>query len=365
MDLRANIKDLNREELKGLIRGLGKEDYRAQQIIQWVYRHRADSFQAMTNLSRQLRDFLQETSRIDGPVIQDIETSDDGSQKFLFSLDDGESIECVLIPDKDRLTLCVSTQVGCAFGCRFCLTGQQGFSRNLSPSEIVGQILTIQERVRSREITNIVLMGMGEPLANFDNTVKAVEIMGYDDGLRFSKRRITLSTVGIVPGIDRLAQFPQRCRLAVSLNATDNATRNTLMPINRKYPLENLLQACRRYPLAPRERVTFEYVLIGGVNDSIQDAKRLPGILQGIPAKVNLIPFNESPHLPFVRPNDEHILAFQQVLLQKRMTAIVRRSRGTDISAACGQLRGVTDVLQRPVGRVTCASELSETEKGG
>lgn len=340
MDQRVDIKNLNREELKGLIRELGKEDYRAQQIIQWVYGHRVDSFQEMTNLSTKLRDFLQEKSRMDGLALHDVETSSDGSQKFLFVLEDGEAIESVLIPDRGRLTLCVSTQAGCAFGCRFCLTGQRRLSRDLSTSEILGQVLTVQNLKKPKGLTNIVLMGMGEPLANFGNTVKALEIMGYSDGLRFSRRRITLSTVGLVPGIDRLGRSPRLCRLAISLNATDNATRNSLMPINKKYPLEDLLEACRRFPLAPRERITFEYVLIRGVNDSDEDAKRLPRLLRGIKAKVNLIPYNESPLLPFERPDEESILAFQQTLLQKNMTAIIRKSRGTDIGAACGQLRG-------------------------
>lgn len=340
MEERVDIKNLNREELRGLIRGLGKEDYRVQQIIQWIYHHRVDSFQKMTNLSKKLRDHLQETSRMDCLVLNDVETSGDGSQKFLFVLEDGEAIESVLIPDRERLTLCVSTQAGCAFGCRFCLTGQRPFSRNLSTSEIVGQVLAVQDITKTRSLTNIVLMGMGEPLANFENTVKALEIMGYNDGLRFSRRKITLSTVGLVPGIDRLGRSPRLCRLAISLNATDNATRNSLMPINRKHPLEDLLEACRRFPLAPRERITFEYVLIKGVNDSREDANRLPRILRGIRAKVNLIPYNESPHLPFERPDEEAILAFQEVLLQRDITAIIRKSRGADISAACGQLTG-------------------------
>ncbi len=340
MDERVDIRNLNREELRGLIRELGKEDYRAQQIIRWIYRDREDSFRKMTNLSRELKVLLEKTTRIFPLPVTSRETSHDGSQKFLFTLEDCESIESVLIPDKRRLTLCVSTQAGCAFGCRFCVTGQQRFSRNLSPSEIVGQVLAVQKVLGTRSLTNIVLMGMGEPLANFENTAKALEIMGYSEGLGFSQRKITLSTVGLVPGIDRLARLPRRCRLAISLNATDNATRTFLMPINQKYPLEELLAACRRFPLAPRERITFEYVLIKGINDSNEDARRLPRALHGIRAKVNLIPFNESPHLPFEQPDEERILAFQNALLQKNVTAIIRKGRGADISAACGQLRG-------------------------
>jgi len=340
MEERVDIKNLNREELKGLIREFGKEDYRVRQIIQWVYHHRVDSFLKMTNLSKALRHLLEKTTRMACLTLSDVETSSDGSRKFRFSLEDGESIESVLIPDRGRLTLCVSTQAGCPFGCRFCLTGQRRFSRDLSTSEIVGQVLTLQKTLKTESLTNIVLMGMGEPLANFENTVKAVEIMGYNDGLRFSQRRITLSTVGLIPGINRLGRLPRLCRLAISLNATDDATRTFLMPINQKYPLEDLLEACRRFPLAARERITFEYVLIKGINDSDEDAKRLPKTLHGIRAKVNLIPYNESPDLPFERPGDDRILAFQQALLEKNVTTIIRKSRGADISAACGQLIG-------------------------
>jgi len=340
MDARTSLTNLNREELKELVKGLGKEDYRARQIIQWIYHHRVDSFRKMTNLSRELRGLLEATTRIDCLTLSDIEVSRDGSQKFLFTMEDGESIESVLIPDRDRLTICVSTQAGCPFACRFCLTGQRRFSRNLSTAEIIGQVLSVQNVLQTKNLTNVVLMGMGEPLANFENSMRALEIMGYNEGLRFSQRRITLSTAGVVPGIKKLGELPRICRLAVSLNATDDDTRTFLMPINENYPLEHLLDACRRFPLAARERITFEYVLIKGINDSEDDAKRLPRLLHGIPAKVNLIPYNESLDLPFERPGDDRILAFQQILLEKHLTVIIRKSRGADISAACGQLRG-------------------------
>lgn len=347
MDVRVDIKNLSRAELKGLLTAIGKEDYRAQQIIQWVYRRRVDSFGEMTNLSKELRELLQKSARMDCPAVADAETSIDGSQKFRFLLDDGESIESVLIPDRGRLTLCVSTQAGCHFGCRFCLTGQQTLSRNLTTSEILGQILAVQKTLNKRGLTNIVMMGMGEPLANFDSTLKALEIMNYNDGLRFSRRRITLSTVGLVPEIMKLGRSARHCRLAISLNATDNVTRTFLMPINQKYPLEDLLDACRRFPLAPRERITFGYLLIKGVNDSDEDAKRLPELLRGMRVKINLIPYNESPDLPFERPDEDRVLAFQQTLLRKNLTATIRKSRGIDISAACGQLRGGSRVLSK------------------
>jgi len=342
---KLDIKDLGRGELRELVKGLGKEDYRVQQIIQWIYRHRVKSFQQMTNLSKGLRDFLEETCRLDYPSLRDLEISADGSRKFLFGLRDGETVESVLIPDKGRLTLCISTQVGCALGCRFCLTGARPYSRDLSVSEIVGQVLAVQSAIDTGRITNIVLMGMGEPLANYANTSKALEIMRYNEGLGFSRRRITLSTAGLIPGMDGLGRSGPLCRLAVSLNASNDATRSALMPINRTYPLEDLLEACRRFPLAPRERITFEYVLIKGVNDSPEDARALPEILRGIRAKVNLIPYNESPYLPFERPDEETVATFQQILLERNLTAIIRRSRGADISAACGQLRGESRAL--------------------
>lgn len=338
MEARVDIRNLNREELKDLVRDLGKETYRAQQIIQWIYRHRVHAFQEMTNLSKDLRNLLQAKTRVGRLETEDVETSQDGSRKFLLVLGDGERVESVLIPDKKRLTLCVSTQVGCALGCRFCLTGQEGFRRSLTPGEIVGQILAVQDTLESAGLTNIVLMGMGEPLANFASTIKALEIMTYSEGLGFSKRKITLSTAGLVPMIEKLGQSPRHCRLAVSLNAADNRTRSTLMPINRKYPLEDLLAACRRFPLAPRERITFEYVLIRGINDTPEDARRLSKILHGVRSKVNLIPYNPSPGLPFERPEEESVLAFQEVLVERHVTAMTRKSRGTDISAACGQL---------------------------
>ena len=337
---RIDIGNLGREELKELDREFGKEDYRARQIIHWLYQRRVDSFQEMTSLPKGLRCLLEEKSQMVHLDLAAAEISIDGAQKFLFLLEDGESIESVLIPDKRRLTLCVSTQVGCSLGCRFCLTCQRPFSRNLSASEIVGQVVAVQDTLETKRITNVVFMGMGEPLVNLDNTLKALEIMSYDDGLRFSRRKLTVSTAGIVPGITRLGQSTRRCRLAISLNATDDATRGFLMPINHHYPLEDLLEACRRFPLDLRERITFEYVLIRGVNDSDQDAKRLPRLLHGIRAKVNLIPYNACEHLPFERPADERVHAFQSLLQENRMTAIIRRSRGSDISAACGQLQG-------------------------
>jgi 23S rRNA (adenine2503-C2)-methyltransferase len=270
-----------------------------------------------------------------------VEQAGDGTKKFLFQLEDENRIESVLIPDKSRLTLCVSTQVGCALGCRFCLTGKNGWKRDLKVSEILNQILSVRETLNDKaSITNIVLMGMGEPLANYDNTTKSIELMAHPDAFKFSSRRITLSTVGLLPELERLAQKKIQFLLAISLNASDEETRSHLMPINRRYPLKKVLKACRSFPLRPRTRITFEYVLLEGVNDSSQDAKRLIKILQGIPSKINLIPLNEAPGIPFKRPSEEKTIHFQEILMQGGLTAIIRKSKGEEISAACGQLQG-------------------------
>jgi len=295
----------------------------------------------MTNLSKRFRQELSQVSIISNLYPLQVEEARDGTKKFLFQLEDGNRIESVLIPDKARLTLCLSTQVGCALGCRFCLTGKNGWKRDLMVSEILNQILSARETLTDQKsITNVVLMGMGEPLANYENTVKAIELMGHPDAFKLSSRRITLSTVGLLPELERLAQEKIQFRLAVSLNASDEDSRSHLMPINRRYPLRKVLEACRNFPLRPRARITFEYVLVEGVNDSSQDAKNLLRILRGIPSKVNLIPLNEAPGIPFKKPPEEKIAQFQEILMQGGLTAIVRKSKGAEISAACGQLQG-------------------------
>jgi 23S rRNA (adenine2503-C2)-methyltransferase len=270
-----------------------------------------------------------------------VEESTDGTKKFLFQLEDGNLIESVLIFDKSRVTFCASTQVGCAFGCRFCLTGKKGWKRNLMVSEIVNQILAARETLTDgSSITNIVLMGMGEPLANYDNTLKAIELMVHPEAFKFSSRRVTLSTVGLLPELERLSKEKISFRLAISLNASNEETRTFLMPVNHRYPLKKLLEVCRRFPLRPRTRITFEYVLVEGINDTSQDAKRLLKLLGGIPSKINLIPLNEAPGIPFKKPSDRKVREFQEILLKGGFTAIVRASKGADISAACGQLQG-------------------------
>jgi 23S rRNA (adenine2503-C2)-methyltransferase len=295
----------------------------------------------MTNLSKNFRQELSRVSFISTlhPLL--VEEAKDGTRKFLFQLEDGNRIESVLIPDRSRLTLCVSTQVGCALGCRFCLTGKTGWKRDLMASEILNQILAVRETLGDKaSITNIVLMGMGEPLVNYKNTLKAIELMTHPDAFKFSSRRVTLSTAGLIPELEQLSKEKISFRLAISLNASDEETRSHLMPINRRYPLKKLLEACRRFPLRPRTRITFEYVMLEGINDSSQDAKRLLKILKGIPSKINLIPLNEAPGIPFKRPSEQKIKQFQEILMEGGLTAIVRTSKGAEISAACGQLQG-------------------------
>ena len=337
----VNLKDLSLEGIEALIAGLGKERYRARQIMRWLYGHGASSLDEMTDLAKELRAELGRIARISSLALLAEERASDGTRKFLFGLEDGNQVESVLIPDDGRLTLCISTQAGCAMGCRFCLTGRGGFARDLAPGEILDQIVgVIRGLGKDERISNCVLMGMGEPLANYDGVRQALGIMASDLGIGLSRRRITLSTVGLIPQMKRLFAEQVPCRLAISLNATTQKVRSYLMPISRRYPLSALLAACRVLPLPPRERITFEYVLIEGINDSEGDAVRLTRILRGIRCKVNLIPLNECPGILFHRPKEKAVLRFQKVLLEGGYTTIIRESRGGAISAACGQLRG-------------------------
>jgi len=337
----VDLKNLSLEELEALIAGLGKERYRARQIMRWFYRHGASSVEEMTDLATELRAELDRTARISSLEPLAVECSPDGTRKYLFGLQDGVQVESVLIPNDGRLTLCISTQAGCAMGCRFCLTGKGGFARDLTSGEILDQILGVARGLDTGErISNCVLMGMGEPLANYERVTKALGIMASDLGFDLSRRRITLSTAGLIPQMKRLFAERVPCRLAVSLNASTQKVRAYLMPIARRYPLSALLAACRALPLPPRERITFEYVLIQGVNDSEGDAIGLARILRGIRCKVNLIPFNECPGILFRRPQDAAVLRFQKVVVEAGYTTIIRESRGGAISAACGQLRG-------------------------
>src|SRR3972149_5120743 len=320
---KANLKDMSLVEIENLISYLGKERYRAKQIMKWLYHQGASSFDEMTTLGLDFRVKIGELARISQPEIVKVRTSLDGTKKALFKLEDGLFIESVLIPGKNHWTACLSTQAGCRMGCKFCLTGRQGLKRNLLPSEI----------------KSVVLMGMGEPLDNYENILKAIRIITSDPGPGFSHRKLTLSTCGIVPMIGQLGTDIS-INLAVSLNAADNKTRSALMPVNRKYPLETLLDVCRKYTMPGRRMLTFEYILIDGVNASRDDAERLARLLKGIRCKMNLIAFNEFPESSLRAPAEKDIDAFREVLLKNHYTAILRASKGSDIMAACGQLSG-------------------------
>lgn len=352
-----NIKSLVHEELQAKIVELGLKKYRANQILTWIYTHHARSFDEMTNIAKKERELLSSFFFISSPKIVGTEVSSDGTRKFLFELEDRHTIESVLIPDEDRQTLCISSQVGCQQACRFCLTGRGGFARNLKAYEIsdqVGEVSSLLHQEGLRGITNIVLMGMGEPLANFEEVVKALRVITREPGLGFSPRRVTVSTDGLVPEIERLGKSGLKVNLAVSLNATTDEVRDRIMPVNKRYPIKELLSACKRFPLEPRRRITFEYVLLRGVNDREEDAFRLANLLRGIKSKVNLIPFNPFPGSEFERPDDAAVRRFQRVLLDNHYTAPVRESRGRDISAACGQLREkeAAETRRRKAGQV-------------
>jgi 23S rRNA (adenine2503-C2)-methyltransferase len=308
--------------------------------MKWVYLRQVDGFEAMTDLAKDIRALLAGHFTINRLEQLRLEASKDGSKKYLFELLDRKTIEAVLIPERDHDTLCISSQVGCAQGCRFCLTASGGFERNLTAAEIIAQVRDIKNEVVDPDrLRNIVFMGMGEPLANYDNLIRAINVITNNDvGLRFASRRVTVSTAGLVPKLSVLGR-DTKVNLAVSLNATDNKTRDKLMPINRIYPLEVLLDACRKYPLPPGRRLTFEYILIKGINDSEKDARRLASLLRPIKAKINLIPFNTHEGCDYERPAQAVINRFQEILIDKNYTVIIRQSKGQDISAACGQLK--------------------------
>jgi 23S rRNA (adenine2503-C2)-methyltransferase len=333
-----DLKDLAFPELEAFVARLGERRFRAVQIFRWIQKRGARSFEEMTDLPAALRQELPGCAEIGSAVVEHVQESTDGTRKILLRLQDGLAVESVLIPDEKRLTLCLSTQVGCALGCAFCATATMGLRRHLRPGEIVEQVLRAGELCGgARKVSNLVLMGMGEPLHNYEHTLKALRILTDPNGLHFSPRRITLSTVGLIPEMLRLGrEIP--VKLAVSLHAADDETRGRLMPINKKYSLEALVEACRAFPRPERLRITFEYVLLRGVNVAVKDADRLGRLLRGLPAKVNLIPYNPHPGAPFERPSDEEVAAFQHRLLSHNIPVMVRAPRGQDIAAACGQL---------------------------
>jgi 23S rRNA (adenine2503-C2)-methyltransferase len=348
----ADLAGLERHELEEALEAMGRPRFHARQIFGWIHRRGITDFALMSDLGRELRGQLAGRFEIGTPAVVRKEVSTDGTTKLLLRLADGKAIESVCIPEHppeiggttaaDRLTFCLSTQVGCAMKCAFCLTGRMGIDRNLSAGEIVGQV-----RVLCRELDaldrrfTIVLMGMGEPLHNYESTMKALRILADEHGLAVSPRRVTLSTVGVLPALERLATEPLMPNLAISLHSTTEAQRDMLVPINRKYGIEELLAACRRFPLKRRERITFEYVMLRDVNDAPEDARRLVRLLSGIKAKVNLLPLNEAAGIPFERPSDAAVNRFAAILAERGVTVSVRKSRGRDIRAACGQL--ITD----------------------
>jgi 23S rRNA (adenine2503-C2)-methyltransferase len=356
----VDLGELNRGEIEAAVAEFGVPRFHGRQIFHWIYRRGVSDIGAMTDLGRDLRAKLSASFTISTPVIESKQTSTDGTTKFLLRLADGRHIESVFIPDTPAQTFCVSTQVGCAMQCAFCLTGKMGLVRNLTAGEIAGQVRVLaQETGLINSTFNIVLMGMGEPLHNYDATMKALGILADEQGLAVSSRRVTLSTVGLVPGLERLAAEPNMPNLAISLHATTDEQRDTLVPVNRKYDLSDLLEACRKLPLARRRRITFEYVLLSGVNDTPADARRLVRLLAGMKAKVNLLPLNEAPGIPFTRPSEERVNAFAKILAAADVTVSVRKSRGRDIRAACGQL--LVEGEQASTGK-TLADAMSRAE---
>jgi 23S rRNA (adenine2503-C2)-methyltransferase len=339
MTLPVDLRELTLAELEELVTDWGQPRFRARQILKWMYKG-VQNFEEMTDISRSFREELCSRARLSALTLAARQVSTDGTQKFRGLLEDGSSIESVLIPEGDHSTLCLSSQVGCALGCRFCLTARQGLTRNLSAAEMVNQVLLVRSHVPlDKPLTNLVFMGMGEPLANFAALVRAITMIQAPWGLNFSTRRVTVSTVGLAPFIPRLGE-EVRVNLTVSLNAVDDATRSSLMPINRRYPLQELLAACRAFPLPRHRRITFAYVLLAGVSDDPAMARELVRLLKGVRAKVNLIPFNPHPGLPFAAPDPARVLEFQEIIRQAHYPVFIRESRGQDIAAACGQLAG-------------------------
>lgn len=350
---KVNLLDLDRDGLVAFFDALGEKPFRASQVLKWIHQQDVADFQQMTNISKSLREQLERLAEVKAPEVVLDELSEDGTRKWVLKLSDGNQIETVYIPESDRGTLCVSSQVGCALDCSFCSTGRRGFNRNLSTAEIISQVwlatrLVSQEKKPGRAVTNVVLMGMGEPLLNFDNMVKAVRIMMDDFAYGLSKRRVTVSTAGVVPAMDKLGDTLDT-RLAVSLHATNNELRDQLVPINKKYPLEELIPACHRFieKQNARTRITFEYVMLEGINDTDQHARELVKLLRGIPVMMNLIPFNPFAGSGYKSSTMKRIEQFSQILINAEMTTVIRRTRGEDIDAACGQLVGKVEDKSR------------------
>ncbi len=338
---KPNLRNYSLEELKSLVQELREPSYRGEQIFHWITCRDAVSFEEMTNLPKVLRAKLSEKFSLDLPEVVNKEKDIDETTKFALKLKDGNIIETVIIPERDHYTLCVSTQVGCPIGCKFCVTGRLGFKRNLEVYEILSQVVFarryLKEQKKELPLRNIVFMGMGEPLLNLENLIKALKILAHPKGFNYSRKRLTVSTVGLIKEMERLSQeFP--VALALSLHAPTDEIRKKLIPVAKKYPVDELISACKRFPRIKNSRTTIEYVLIKGVNDSMECAEKLAKLLRGYPFKVNLIPFNPYPGIPFERPSEEDVERFQKYLLSKKILTTVRKSKGLRINAACGQL---------------------------
>jgi len=353
---KVNLLGMTRAQLEAFFGEIGEKKFRAQQVMKWMHHQGVRDFQAMTNLGKGLRDHLESCAEITPPQIESQQDSADGTRKWAIKVDGGALVEAVLIPEGDRATLCVSSQVGCSLDCKFCSTGKQGFQRDLTAAEIIGQVwLAINsydgwQAGKGRVVTNVVMMGMGEPLLNFDNVVSSMDLMCDDLAYGLSKRKVTLSTSGVVPALDRLAELSD-VSLAVSLHAPNDAIRNEIVPINRRYPIANLLDSARAYIDAQTDRkrvVTIEYTLLAGVNDQVEHAHELAALLKDYPCKINLIPFNDFPNSGFKRPSGNAVSRFWKVLMEAGFIVTVRTTRGDDIDAACGQLVGdVNDRTKR------------------
>jgi 23S rRNA (adenine2503-C2)-methyltransferase len=358
----TNLLDFDVQQLTAWFAEQGEKPFRAKQVLRWIYKGGESDFDAMSDLAISLREKLKQIACVQAPTVIREELASDGTRKWLLDVGTGNAVETVYIPEEDRGTLCVSTQAGCALDCAFCSTGKQGFNRNLTTAEIIGQVWWANHELGKNSdgnwpITNVVLMGMGEPLLNFEHTVSALRLMLDDNAYGLSRRRVTVSTSGVVPAMDRLRD---ECpvALAISLHAPNDELRNVLVPINQKYPLKELMAACRRYlEKAPRDFVTFEYVMLAGVNDSVQHARELIALVRDVPCKFNLIPFNPFPQAPYQRSDMQAVLRFRDVLMQADIVTTIRKVRGDDIAAACGQLAGQVQDKTKRTNRLMEASQ--------
>lgn len=369
---KTNLLGLSPTKLTEFFASIGEKPFRATQVLKWIHQFGVDNFDDMTNISKALRAKLTEVAEIREPEVVMHKISKDGTRKWVIKTEGGSSVEMVLIPEGDRATLCVSSQVGCSLDCSFCSTGKQGFNRNLTSAEIIGQLrIAIKsfgpyDPSMDRRVTNVVMMGMGEPLMNFNNVVDAMQLMMEDNAYCLSKRRVTLSTAGVVPAIDKLGELTD-VSLAVSLHAPNDELRNVLVPINKRYPIDELVDACNRYmsKLNDKRVITVEYTLIEGVNDQPEHARQLAKLLRRLPSKLNLIPFNPFPNSDYKRPSEQAIDAFKQIMLKNNILTTVRRTRGDDVDAACGQLVGqVQDRTRRSEKYIPVVEQFDASAQG-